>query len=53
MEAERRGEKTREGGKSGVGLLERMKHGRGIKGPDDKSKGMEMKIFIINRNPEV
>jgi hypothetical protein len=38
---ERRGEKTREGTKSVVGLLERMKHGRGVK-LDDKSSGMEI-----------
>jgi hypothetical protein len=30
-ETERRGEKTREGAKSGVVRLERMKHGSGIK----------------------
>ena len=40
--AERRGEKTREGAKSVVGLLERMKRGRGIKVLDDKSRGMEI-----------
>jgi hypothetical protein len=34
--------KTREGAKSVVGLLERMKHGGGIKRPDDKSSGMEI-----------
>jgi hypothetical protein len=43
-EAEHRGGKTREGAKSVVGLLERMKHGRGIKGLDDKSRGMEILI---------
>jgi hypothetical protein len=32
------GEKTREGVKSVVDLLERMKHGGGIKGLDDKSR---------------
>jgi hypothetical protein len=42
MYREHRGEKTREGAKSGIGLLERMKRGRGIKGLDDKSKGMEI-----------
>jgi hypothetical protein len=31
FEAEHRGEKTREGAKSFVGLLERMKRGRGMK----------------------
>ncbi len=40
--AEQRGEKTREGAKSDIGLLERMKDGGGIKGPDDKSSGMEI-----------
>jgi hypothetical protein len=40
--AEHRGEKTREGAKSVVGLLERMKRGGGIKGLDDKSSGMEI-----------
>jgi hypothetical protein len=40
--AERRGEKTREGVKSVVGLLERRKRGGGIKGLDDKSSGMEI-----------
>ncbi len=39
---ERRGEKTREGVKSVVGLLERRKRGGGIKGLDDKSSGMEI-----------
>jgi hypothetical protein len=40
--AEHRGEKTRGGAKSVVGLLERMKHGGGIKCLDDKSSGMEI-----------
>jgi hypothetical protein len=40
--AEHRGEKTREGAKCVVGLLEWMKHGRGIKGRNDKSRGMEI-----------
>jgi hypothetical protein len=40
--AERRGEKTREGVKSVVDLLERKRHGGGIKGLDDKSRGMEI-----------
>jgi hypothetical protein len=34
--------KDKEGAKSVVGLLEGMKHGRGIKGLDDKSSGMEI-----------
>ncbi len=41
-QAERRREKTREGDKSVVGRLERMKRGRGIKDLEDKSKGMEI-----------
>ncbi len=36
------GEKTREGVKIIVGLLERMKLGGGIKGLDDESSGMEI-----------
>jgi hypothetical protein len=38
------GEKTREGSKSGVGRLERMKNGKGIKGQEVKSDGIEMII---------
>jgi hypothetical protein len=41
-ETERRGEKTREGAKSVVDLLDRMKRGGGIKDLDDKSSGMEI-----------
>jgi hypothetical protein len=33
-----------EGGKSGVARLERMKHGSGIKGRDDKSNGIEIRM---------
>ena len=40
----RRGEKTREGAKSGVERLERMKHGSGIKDRDDKSRGIEILV---------
>ena len=40
--AEHRGEKTREGAKSVVGLLERMRRGKGIKGLYDKSSGIEI-----------
>jgi hypothetical protein len=36
------GEKTREGVKSVVDLLERERRGGGIKGLDDKSSGMEI-----------
>ena len=35
------GKRTREGAKSGIGRLERMKHGYGIKGRDDRSNGIE------------
>jgi hypothetical protein len=44
---------TREGAKSVVGLLERMKQGRGIKGLDDKSSGMEILIAeaFVKINP--
>ena len=41
-QAERKGGKTREGVKSFVGRLERMNHGNGIKGRDDKSNGIEI-----------
>jgi hypothetical protein len=41
-ETERRGEKTREGVRSVVDILERRKHGEGMKGLDDKSIGMEI-----------
>ena len=41
-QTERRGEKTREGVKSVVGLLDRMRCGKGIKDLDDKSRGMEI-----------
>ena len=33
-----------EGSKSGVTRLERMKHGNGIKGRDDKSSGIEIRM---------
>jgi hypothetical protein len=36
------GKRTREGAKSGIGRLERMKHGDGIKGRDDRSSGIEI-----------
>ncbi len=36
--------KTREGVKSGVGRLERMKHSSGIKDQEDKSNGIEILI---------
>jgi hypothetical protein len=49
VQTEHIGEKTREGDKSGVGLLERMKRGSGIKGRDDRSSGMEIlmtEVFV-------
>ena len=36
------GKRTREGVKSGIGRLERMKRGNGIKGRDDRSRGIEI-----------
>ena len=42
----KQGKRTREGAKSGIGRLERMKHGNGIKGRDDRSNGKE--ILIVN-----
>jgi hypothetical protein len=47
--AEYRGEKTREGGKSIVGHLERMKRGNGRKDRDDTSNGIEIlmtEVFV-------
>ncbi len=40
----RRNPKTREGAKSGVTRLDRMKRGSGIKGRDDRSSGIEIRI---------
>ena len=37
-----RGKRTREGAKSGIGRLQRMKHGSGMKDRDDKSNGIEI-----------
>ena len=60
-QGEHGGKKTREENKSGVGLLERMKHSSGIKGREGKSSGIEilievplrllkhLSLFIINR----
>ena len=33
-----------EGDKSGIGRLERMKHGNGIKDREDKPRGIEIRI---------
>jgi hypothetical protein len=41
------GKKTREWTTSGVGHLERMKHGSGISGRGDKSRGIEMIITEV------
>jgi hypothetical protein len=35
---------TRDGSKSGVGRHERMKHGRGTQGREERSKGIEICI---------
>ena len=45
--SKKKGEKTREGTKSGVVRLERMKHGSGIKGRDDRSSGIEILIADV------
>ncbi len=52
-QAEHGGKRTREGVKSGIGRLERMKHGNGIKGRDDRSRGIEilMSDFFAKINP--
>jgi hypothetical protein len=42
VQVEHRGKQTREGAKSGVGLLERIKHGSGIKDWEDTSNGIEI-----------
>jgi hypothetical protein len=39
MEGKKR---AREGAKSGIGCLERMKHGNGINDRDDRSSGIEI-----------
>ena len=43
-QANRRGENTREGTKSGAARLGRMKRGRGMNGRDDKSSGIEIRM---------
>ncbi len=42
VQVEHGGKQTREGAKSGVGLLERIKHGSGIKDREDTSSGIEI-----------
>ena len=41
------GKRTREGAKSGMGRLERMKYGSGIKDREDKSRGIEILITEV------
>jgi hypothetical protein len=41
------GKKSREGVKSGIGRLELMKHGNGIKVRDDRSIGIDSTIEIL------
>ena len=46
------GTENKEGGKSGRGCLERMKHGNGIKGRDDRSSCKEiMSVPFAKINP--
>jgi hypothetical protein len=45
------GKRTREGAKSGIGRLERMKRGHGIKDREDKSSGIE--IFMVDTFAEI
>ena len=42
------GKRTREGAKSGIGRLERMKHGNGRKDRDDRSSGIEILMTDIH-----
>ena len=42
-----RGVNTREGAKSGAARLERMKRGSGIKGRDDKSSGIKIRMADV------
>ncbi len=42
LQTEYAGKRTREGAKSGIGRLERMKRGNGIKGRDGSSSGVEI-----------
>ena len=44
LETEHGGKRTREGDKSGIGRLERMKRGNGIKDRDDRSSGIEILV---------
>jgi hypothetical protein len=45
-----RGKRTREGARSGVGRLERMKRGNGTKDRDDRSSGVEILIRGFRKN---
>ena len=40
------GKRTREGAKKGIGRLERMKHGNGIKDRDGRSNGVCFLLLI-------
>jgi hypothetical protein len=44
--AEHGGKRTREGAKSGIGRLERTKHGNGRKDRDDRSRGIEILMVV-------
>ena len=46
-QADRRGENTREGTKSGAARLGRMKRGRGMNDRDDKSSGIEIRMADV------
>ncbi len=50
---EKRFQKTREGAKSGATRLDRMKRGSGIKGRDDKSSSIEIRMTdtLVKINP--
>ncbi len=52
-QANRRGEQTREGARSGVTRLDHMKRGSGIKDRDDRSRGIEILIAdaLVKINP--
>jgi hypothetical protein len=41
------GKRTREGDKSGIGRLERMKRGNGIKDLDERSSGIEILMVDV------
>ena len=49
---ERGGKRTREGAKSGVERLERMKRGSGIKARQERSSGIEILDAFARINPQ-